>query len=185
MNIQRIEKILERYYNGETSLEEERELRDFFSGEKVPPNLVSIRDQFTIADHSKDGDVLSDDFDEKILSQLQHDNIIHMPRSKRQRIFWMAGIAASILILVGVFFKSNFYTNKIEDTFSDPEIAYHETKKILQFVSSKLNKGTENLDQMNKFDNSLASLKNVDKFETGINEAQKINKVTDYLNVTN
>ena len=55
-----------------------------------------------------------------------------------------SGIAAAILILAGSYF---FFTNRSEprDTYTDPEVAYAETMKILFQVSARLNQGTKAL----------------------------------------
>jgi len=68
--------------------------------------------------------------------------------------------AAGLLIMVGSYF---FFSNKNElhDTFTDPEIAYAETMKILMDVSNRLNKGTKNLEPVGII-NSVKS-KNIDK----------------------
>ena len=46
MDYKYIEQLLERYWQCETSLEEESELRTFFSQEKVPAHLLQYRDLF-------------------------------------------------------------------------------------------------------------------------------------------
>ena len=50
--------------------------------------------------------------------------------------------AAGLLILAGSYF---FFVHRAEpeDTFTDPEIAYAETMKILMDVSSQMNHGTQ------------------------------------------
>ena len=57
--------------------------------------------------------------------------------------------AAGLLILGGSYF---FFVRKTEpvDTFSDPEIAYAETIKILRDVSSQLNHGAQVLEPVGK-----------------------------------
>lgn len=44
---ERIEQLLEKYFEGETSLEEEKELRDFFQQDEIPAHLKSYADQFS------------------------------------------------------------------------------------------------------------------------------------------
>lgn len=46
MKIEKIEQLLEKYFEGETSLEEEEQLRIFFRREKIPGHLQSYTDQF-------------------------------------------------------------------------------------------------------------------------------------------
>jgi hypothetical protein len=48
-----IEKLLERYYEGETSLEEEKALRDFFAGNLVPEHLQSHAAQFRFLNEAR------------------------------------------------------------------------------------------------------------------------------------
>ena len=41
-----IERLLERFYNAETSEQEEQELKDFFHHEEVPPHLLAEKEMF-------------------------------------------------------------------------------------------------------------------------------------------
>lgn len=47
MNTERIEQLLEKYFGGETSLEEEKELHEFFQQNEIPNHLKSYADQFS------------------------------------------------------------------------------------------------------------------------------------------
>lgn len=47
MNTERIEQLLDTYFDGETSIEEEKELREFFQQNEIPSHLKSYADQFT------------------------------------------------------------------------------------------------------------------------------------------
>lgn len=47
MNTERIEQLLEKYFDGDTSLEEEKELREFFRQDNIPTDLKSYADQFS------------------------------------------------------------------------------------------------------------------------------------------
>lgn len=47
MNTERIEQLLDKYFDGETSLEEEKELREFFQQDEIPNHLKSYTDQFS------------------------------------------------------------------------------------------------------------------------------------------
>lgn len=46
MNTEKIEQLLEKYFEGETSLEEEKQLRTFFRKDDIPDRLKSYRGQF-------------------------------------------------------------------------------------------------------------------------------------------
>lgn len=64
-----IEQLLERYFNAETTLEEEQTLRTFFSSSNVPARLEQWRALF-VADSDE---TLGDDFDARILSIIAAD----------------------------------------------------------------------------------------------------------------
>ena len=66
MDYKYIEQTLERYFNAETSLEEERILRAFFSQQDIPQELEQWRGLFT----SADDEVLGDDFDSRVLAMI-------------------------------------------------------------------------------------------------------------------
>ena len=70
MDYKYIEQLLERYWNCETTLEEEDILRTFFSQKEVPAHLLRYRSLFTYEQTIKKAR-LSDDFDEKILKLIE------------------------------------------------------------------------------------------------------------------
>ena len=64
MDYKYIEQLLERYWEGETTLQEEAILRAFFSQEDVPANLMKYKSLF---DCGLQEETLGDDFDARIL----------------------------------------------------------------------------------------------------------------------
>ena len=71
MDYKYITQLLDRYWNCETSLEEEAILRTFFSQKDVPTELLPYKDLFTYEANEKKAEVLGDDFDQKILSMIE------------------------------------------------------------------------------------------------------------------
>ena len=53
MDSKQIEQLLEKYWNTETSLEEEQQLRDFFRGENIPETLKETAELFRYFDQQK------------------------------------------------------------------------------------------------------------------------------------
>lgn len=82
MDYKYIEQLLERYFQCETSLEEERILRTFFSQKDVPVALLPYRDLFVYEQSETHTDHLGDDFDERILALVEEDQ----PRVKARVI---------------------------------------------------------------------------------------------------
>lgn len=66
MDYKYIEQLLERYWQCETTLQEEAILRSFFSQEDVPVWLVKYKTLFQVTGERVDA--LGDDFDQRILS---------------------------------------------------------------------------------------------------------------------
>lgn len=74
-----IEELLAKYWQCETSLEEETGLRAFFSGEDVPPHLQTYKDVF-VYQTSQQEIKLGTDFDERML------NLFDKPVVKAKRV---------------------------------------------------------------------------------------------------
>lgn len=68
MDYKYIEQLLERYWQGETSLQEETILKTFFSQPDIPENLRKYRDLFVY--ETEKADVLGDDFDARMLEMV-------------------------------------------------------------------------------------------------------------------
>ena len=67
MDYKYIEQLLERYWQCETTLEEEQILRTFFSQENVPACLLPYKDLFTYEQSDVEENVLGDEFDKMML----------------------------------------------------------------------------------------------------------------------
>ena len=68
MDYKYIEQLLDKYFEAQTTLEEEQILRAFFAQEDVPAHLLPYREFFTYQSFGKNAESLGSDFDEKILS---------------------------------------------------------------------------------------------------------------------
>ena len=70
MDYKYIEQLLERYWQCETSLEEESELRSFFSEEEVPAHLLRYKELFVYQTVQQEAG-LGKDFDARILAEVE------------------------------------------------------------------------------------------------------------------
>jgi hypothetical protein len=173
MKSEEIRLVLEKYYNGESTLEEERFLKEFFSQAKIPDDLIDEKEIFIYYLQSVIVPEPSLAFENKIISAINSlDN--GSENLKRRSVFGiLTGIAAGMLILTGSYF---FFVHKSEprDTYSDPAIAYAETMKILYNVSSHLNRGTQALGQINQLqDETKKSLATINRSTAIIKERMK------------
>ncbi len=179
MNFRRIENLLERYFDGNTSLEEERILKDFFQGEDIPPHLIALKDSFNYFSKEYNTDELDASFDQKILSQINHFDISNKRQERKRTFYYISGVAASLLIIISIFTNFNPFTNKLSETLENPEAAYQETRKALLFVSGALNKGVKPIDKMAKFEEGIEQLSKMKSLSTGMEEVEKISKFYD------
>lgn len=148
MNHEEARQLLEKYYNGESSLEEEIRLKEFFSQSNIPEDLAQEKDIFKYYVQSSVIPEPSAGFENKIISAIDSVNSNSI-RLRRRRIYGViSGIAAVLLISFGLnFLLDNRY--ELQDTYSDPEIAYVEAMRILYDVSARLNDGTRTLEPLN------------------------------------
>ena len=100
MDYKYIEQLLERYWEGETTLQEETILRTFFSQEDVPGNLMKYKSLF---DCGLQEETLGDDFDARILNSIGQEEepkakIVTLV-SRLKPLFKAAAIVAIILTI--------------------------------------------------------------------------------------
>ena len=98
MDYKYIEQLLERYWQGETTLQEEDILRSFFSQPDIPEELRRYQPLFTLEKEES----LGDDFDARILGMIDEEEpkakIISLT-SRLMPLFKAAAIVAIILTL--------------------------------------------------------------------------------------
>ena len=92
-----IEELLEQYFEGQTSAEEEATIRRFFASDDVPENLAMYKPLFAYID------------DEINASLPASDN--KPVQTGKKLVLWLSGAAACAAILVGAFF-TNQQSNK-------------------------------------------------------------------------
>ncbi|WP_103865642.1 hypothetical protein [Aquimarina sp. I32.4] len=143
MELSNIEKLLEKYFEGETTISEERELKVYFTRETVPSHLEKYKNLFQF-------------FSEESTIMATQD--LKLNTGRKFRYSWI-GIAASVALIAGIFLLKPAPTpSEPVDTFEDPEIALQETKKILNMVSQLMNEGKQELVYLNEFENTTKEL---------------------------
>jgi len=150
MEWNRIEALVEKYWEGETSVEEEKELKQFFSTSdpsQWPESLREVADLFRYYAAEEANQPLDQAFDDRLLSQLKA-----RPSGKENKLrplypSWLKLAACLVLVVSLVLVFRNRKTETLavqrteQDTFEDPQKAYEETRKALLLVSVQLNRG--------------------------------------------
>ncbi len=144
MDYNRIIGLIDKYWEGDTSLNEEQEIQSFFvENESLPAFLEQYRKWFVGVKEVSDM-VLGEDFDNRILSEIdrQLTESICKIRFRRWRIASIA-VAASLLLFLG---WMKFVNPKQKMTYAEAQEAVLLVKDVLCFTSANLNKA-ENIAQ--------------------------------------
>lgn len=147
-----IEKLLEKYENGETSLKEEQQLKNYFSQETVAPHLEMYKPMF---------DYFLGNQKEQFTKDVP---LIPMViRTKRVINYKWISVAAVAVLMVGFYLKSN--VNNDLGTYNDPEMAYNEVAKSLEMISKTFNKGTSTVGYLETYDKGASTLGYLNEME--------------------
>ncbi|HNT51716.1 MAG TPA: hypothetical protein PLM56_06320 [Cyclobacteriaceae bacterium] len=151
MDSKQIEQLLEKYWNCETSLEEERVLRDYFRGQ-VPESLSDVASLFRYFENQQQKEISSPDFDAQVKQQVRQ----HRPKGKSINLAFAMRIAAGlVVVMVATYFVRQeirkSYPSEIADTYSDPQLALEETKKALMMLSKGFSKAEKEAGKMKVF----------------------------------
>jgi len=168
MNIEEIKILTEKYFEGLTSVEEERQLKDFFASGDFPDEMKSIASMLGYFEIEKEV-TASEDFSHKVIRQIEGEQVIPYYQNRR---FWFyfTGIAASILFLVTFFFESRNHLPNKSYTAKETQLAYLQTRKTLAFVSEKFNKGVKPLNEIGKIERNTEVLGQISKFNQGLTQ---------------
>jgi len=176
MNEEELNSLIGKYYNGESTEDEEKTLRAYFSGDTVSEGYECEKEIFSFYMASGDIPEPSPGFEERIVAGFDASNEKRGLKNIRRYIVPILSTAAGILLLTASYF---FFVQRGEhpDSFSDPEIAYTETMKILFDVSSQLNRGAQSLQPVSKINKMK-----VKSFQTINNSAILVEKNLKSLN---
>lgn len=162
MNEEELKRFIEKYYNGNSTEEEESILKDYFRKGNIPEGYEAEKLIFSYYTESSEIPEPSIDFEARIMAGINASGRNSGFLKMKRYLLPVLRAAAGLLILVGSYF---LLVKKAEtaDTFTDPQLAYAETIKILRNVSSQLNRGAQGLEpvgrinEMNK--RSFATIK--------------------------
>ena len=185
MTKQELKTLLEKYYNGETTSEEEAILIDYFSNNEPEADFKLDKDYFSFLANEKSEIIDIEDLSDQIWKNIEDSENTKKLRILKYSKFYkvaMAIAASIIIILVSVsvikfeFIRSN-EPILFADTYENPELAYLEAKKALLFVSQKLNKGTNHVQALESFGKGTKDLKLIKNFNRGLDELKPVKSI--------
>ena len=137
--------LTDKFFEGNTSLKEEHVLKDYFNSSKnIPSDLFYAKELF--CQNEKEANETVDEF-----------KFHRTKRFSARSVIAFSGIAASIILLFGIMF---FTLDKNNETvyayyngmpITDENQALEETYKAINLISKNLNRGTADLNYLNKF----------------------------------
>lgn len=151
MDSKHIEQLLEKYWNAETSLEEENDLHRYFQGKDVPDHLKETASLFRFFEEEKSKG-LDKNFDAVVTKQIrqrQGGKVISM-----KNWFQTARVAAGVAVVVAAIYLigrevRDSKPTEMTDTQSDPKLAFEETKKALLMISKNFHKAQTEASKIN------------------------------------
>ena len=167
MEKNQIHRLLEKYFEGNTSLKEEKDLRDYFSGSDINnPEWTSMKRQFDLLISGQGIHFDISDLESGILKSIDDYERQHNPPLRKSYIirYLVAASVSIAFILSGILLFRTQHT-QIADTYSDPQLAYAETQKTLLFISQKMNDGMKPLNHINRINSGTQQLKNLEKMD--------------------
>jgi len=159
-----MKELIEKYFEGNTTLEEEARLKAYFNGPAVDEPLRQYQPLFGFFAEEQQAS-LSHNFDQKLMANIEgQGRVVNMNSWKRR----LVQVAAVGILLVGAFVlvqkpmtqHSQTVINWKKYETTDPQLAYEQTKQALELLSSKLKKSTRK----------------------AVDEVAKAEKVSKYLN---
>jgi len=145
MELNKIENILEKYFQGETTIAEENQLKEYFSSPNVAQHLEQYKPMFGYFSQVK-----------------QQKSTQNIPlKTKKRNVAWLS-IAASVVVLLSIgtyFYVSEKNTAPVVaqselGTYDDPEEALKATQKALALLSNNVNVGIESVQYIKEYEQS-------------------------------
>jgi hypothetical protein len=152
MDSKKINELLNKYWNCETSLEEEQQLREYFNGSEFPEQLNDTAALFRYFEQNKKKTISNEaSFESDVLGKVKP------ARAKTAALFFNSmRIAAGIAVLMVAIWLVRTEVRKstppeVVDTYDDPKLAFEETKKALMMISKSFGTAEEQAKKINLF----------------------------------
>ena len=142
MELANIEKLLKKYLDAETSLQEEAVLQDYFAQDTVAPHLHEYKALFTYFSNSK-----AERFTKTI------------PLKPRRTNWKWLSVAAAVVLLFSVYSIQQSSRGLTTQEEKEALAALEETQKAFQLISQNLNKGESvAIAGLNEFDKAQSKI---------------------------
>lgn len=182
MNTNEIKTLLQKYYDGWSTPEEELLLESYFYNARPDPEFAADEQYFREMKEIRMSEIpVPEDLEQSVLTRLE--SLQNMPPKSSQRMLYVImSSAASVLILVSsiLFLSRRDSTNEL----NDPQLAYAESLSALEKVSGYLNQGTSGLSDLGILSEAVEPLKNLNSIHRATQELSVLSKLGNALRAT-
>ncbi|KAB7531013.1 hypothetical protein F8C76_05815 [Flagellimonas olearia] len=137
MALDNIEKLLEKYFEANTTVAEEEKLREYFAQESVPAHLEPYKPMFNYFSNAKE---------ERFTKQV--------PLKTRSNLYKWISVAAVAVLTFGIYFGNEYQERR------KAEYAYQETKKAFELLAENFGRGTEKVAYLKEFEEAKQKIYN-------------------------
>jgi hypothetical protein len=137
MELDNIEKMLEKYFDATATVAEEQALRAYFAGDEVAPHLQQYAPLFGYFSAAKN---------ERFTGEVPL-------KTRKNRSMWLS-VAAVAVIVFGIYFGNKYNEQQ------QAEFAYNQTKEALRLLADNLDRGTEKVAYLHEFEQTKQKIIN-------------------------
>ena len=137
MELDNIEKLLEKYFDATATVAEEQALRAYFTGDGVAPHLEQYAPMFGYFSAAKN---------ERFTGEVPL-------KTRKNRSKWLS-VAAVAVIVFGIYFGNKYKEQQ------QAEFAYNQTKEALRLLAENLDRGTEKVAYLTEFEQTTEKIFN-------------------------
>ena len=171
MDYNRIDELLAKYWECETTLEEERELKTLLNDPSVPEKYRKEAALFGYFEKEQASGQLGELFEHRVMEAVHESEAAGISEDQgRIRRMWqdVVKVAAVVAILVTAVFvaRDQYKENEENPEIAEARAAFEETKKALLMISASMNNGTEQAGKMAIFHEAQETIKSGDTEET-------------------
>ena len=151
MDSEYIDELLNKYWNCETTLEEEEVLKAHFKTSTVPESLKETAALFQYFEERRKKNLNDISFDKQVMKKIRR------PKGQVTSFLYNSmRIAAGIVVLIVAVWLVRMEVREttpqqVEDTYDDPKMAFEETKKALMMISRSFGVAEEQAKKINLF----------------------------------
>ncbi|MDX1686063.1 MAG: hypothetical protein R3275_12570 [Saprospiraceae bacterium] len=146
--------LVEKFWSGETTRDEEEYLYELLSDQDdLDDELVGVRNYLSYTDQQGETVSLDEEFTREVISEIKA-----LERPSIRKFKWLS-VAASLILVISLclWFDDQYslITSEkevvVSDTFDDPEMAFQEVKKVMMLLSSNMGQGVEHTGLLGEF----------------------------------